>query len=1191
MAIKMVQLLNFHSVRWLETMPAWLWLFLFLATLHRTPLYAADFEFAQPYFESVGDRDAIPGGVVTAMVRDPSGMLWLGTQSGLLRYDGYRFKQFQFNPQNPSGIGGNFITALAAGHGKIWVGTNNDGLSVMDPLSETFQQFRHDPGNPDAISDDSVLSLAVASDAVWVGTAAGLNRFELVNGKFSQFVAARDVPNSANLNRVRSLLIDRQGDLWVGTHGGLRHKSAAALEVSDFQGAGDAFKGQAVMSLFHSADDMLWVGTRQHGLVRMQRDGTGLQRISSTNGAANARMFSDRVQAIVQPNSAQMWVATTVGMHVLDAQTMALQHYYKHDKNVPGSLSFDAIGTLLMDGETLWIGTWGGGLQKVQPNNRAFRTLRLDASGTRGLMMSDVHAVLELDAHQIMIGTGGEGIELIDRKQGSVARLRPQTVPKELGNGLSDGVILALKPASDAFVAAFSNPSAGKGAVIEAVIEADPDSDPDPKLLESAGTSSTFSAGAIWVGTQRSGLFLFVPKISEGKLDYRSGRFTQIGEPGAVSDLLSASDGSLWLGSTQGVARLRAGARIPEVMLDTENRLVIGRINPLVEDRAGQIWAGGADGLRVLLKGETRFKIVKHDDQRPDSLVHNTIFGLLIDREGALWVATEQGIDRLAEPSKIVDVNALVFEHVSAKLGKTGKDVGANLLQDDQGRIWTNAVVIDWGKRWLYELTRADGIDIGTDWTNAHARTADGLLFSGGTEGLLIIDPKLFQPWGFQPPVVATDFRVNGISVALPDPQNPLPTLLSPAQRSFSVEFSALDYSSPQLNRYAYRLQGFDADWISAPAGQRQVSYSNLWPADYLLQVRGSNRVGEWSPHTLRIPIRVLPAVWQTGWFIALLSALVLAMIAGVFKLRTRQISQRAERLEALVRARTKALERVNSELVHSNGALEQAQARLLDTQAKLVFQQKMISLGQLVAGVAHEVNTPLGIAITASSFIQQRSLELARQIEEGSMRKRDLSQYTADTVASGALIASNLQRAAALVRQFKQVSVQAHSERGTAERQRIRLNQFMAAVIERLQLLCTRESVTLNYVASPIDAELDSFCADIEQVMTELVQNALMHAVSASAVLTITVAITRSLDALEISVRDQGSGMDSATIAQVFEPFFTTKRHLGHTGLGLQIAFNLVRARLGGDLRVDSTLGAGSEFVIQVPLRAPSST
>jgi len=1177
----MVQLLNFHSVRWLETMPAWLWLFLFLATLHRTPLYAADFEFAQPYFESVGDRDAIPGGVVTAMVRDPSGILWLGTQSGLLRYDGYRFKQFQFDPKNPSGIGGNFITALAAGHGKIWIGTNNDGLSVMDPLSETFQQFRHDPANPDAISDDSVLSLAVASDAVWVGTAAGLNRFTPDNGNFSHFLVPGNAVNSANLNRVRALLIDRQGDLWVGTHGGLRHKSAAALEVSDFQGAGGAFNGQAVMSFLHAADDTLWVGTRQHGLVRMQRDGTSLQRISSTNGAANARMFSDRVQAIVQPNPAQMWVATTVGMHVIDSQTMALQHYYKHDKNVIGSLSFDAIGTLLMDGEMLWIGTWGGGLQKVQPNNLAFRTLRLDASGTRGLMMSDVHAVLELDAHQIMIGTGGDGIEVIDRKRGSVARLRPQTDIEVVGNGLSDGVILALKPASNAFLAAFSNPSAGKGAVI----------DTDTKSPEKAGFGSTFSAGAIWVGTQRSGLFLFVPKISEGKLDYRSGRFTQMGESGAVSDLLSASDGSLWLGSTQGVARLRPGSRNPEVVLDTDNRPVIGQINPLVEDRAGQIWAGGSDGLRVLLKGETRFRIVKHDDQRPDSLVHNTIFGMLIDRDGALWVATEQGIDRLAEPGKIDDVNALVFEHVSAKLGKTGKDVGANLLQDDQGRIWTSAVVIDWGKRTLYELTRADGIDIGTDWTNAHARTADGLLFSGGTEGLLIIDPKLFQPWGFQPAVVATDFRVNGISVALPDPQNPLPTLLSPAQRSFSVEFSALDYSSPQLNRYAYRLQGFDADWISAPAGQRQVSYSNLWPADYLLQVRGSNRVGEWSPHTLRIPIRVLPAVWQTGWFIALCIALVLAMIAGVFKLRTRQISQRAERLEALVRARTKALERVNSELVHSNGALEQAQARLLDTQAKLVFQQKMISLGQLVAGVAHEVNTPLGIAITASSFIQQRSLELARQIEEGSMRKRDLSQYTADTVASGALIASNLQRAAALVRQFKQVSVQAHSERGTAERQRIRLNQFMAAVIERLQLLCTRESVTLNYVASPIDAELDSFCADIEQVMTELVQNALIHAVSASAVLTITVAITRSLDALEISVRDQGSGMDSATIAQVFEPFFTTKRHLGHTGLGLQIAFNLVRARLGGDLRVESTLGAGSEFVIQVPLRAPSST
>ena len=234
------------------------------------------------------------------------------------------------------------------------------------------------------------------------------------------------------------------------------------------------------------------------------------------------------------------------------------------------------------------------------------------------------------------------------------------------------------------------------------------------------------------------------------------------------------------------------------------------------------------------------------------------------------------------------------------------------------GRIWSEDVVISPGTNGTasmrqMHLTIADGMDGGAQWLGSYGQTRDGLLLFGGTKGVVIIDPTRFKEYAYLPPLVATELKINGETVASgallqnqATRQAARQTLtLTPAQRNFAIEFAALDYTEPGKNRYQYRLLGYDNAWINADANHRSAAYGNLWPGLYQLQVRGSNRMGTFSPHELMIPIRILPAWWQTWWFIALMLCLLgLSMLVGL-RWRVAHLRSKSEALQALIDART----------------------------------------------------------------------------------------------------------------------------------------------------------------------------------------------------------------------------------------------------------------------------------------------
>ncbi|NQZ11572.1 MAG: hypothetical protein HRT35_30850 [Algicola sp.] len=1062
------------------------------------------FDHGQPYFVSVGDSESIPEGVITALINDQSGFLWIGTQHGLVRYDGYYFKLYTNDPQDTDSLAGNYIVTLFVQGTKLWIGTAKSGLSVLDLTNNTFTNFYHDPSNPTSLANNRVLALAADDKGgMWIGTNDGLDYLAPHNNEFIHHRHEVKDGQSVNDNHIRSLLFDQSNRLWVGSWNGINLKLAdkpGFTRFQSFKGVKESFEAQNITVIKQMDDGVIWLGTRRHGVARIDRK-LLVERFSLVEGPTKT---SDQpwVSAIIGVGESQVWVsAYSQGAMVLDATSGKVKHNWQHDGLDNSSLNMDMVGAMLVDKAGLvWIGTWGQGLNQYNPGNDFATTLRYKMTGDHRLTTPSVMAIQEMQNAEVWLGmeTGG-----INRWLPTEQQLKPIT-------------------------------SFAKSTVVCFV---------------------QTKNGQIWAGTLNDGMLRYV-KGDGGSLIPVAGL-----QERQIINLAEADNNNLWIGTSHGMYYFDANDEsfTPVLFDEGKGQLMAKPVRQIIRYDDGRLWVASLMGFYLY---DPQTKILNKVRINPQSKMTLSVLGLLIDDNKRLWVETNQGLYYLDDGHPNF-INA--YQHYKIDT----KHLSDSMLLDNAGRIWSSTSLFDPSNGVMLSFGADYGVNVGAFWSRAQARTRAGLIMFGGNQGLLMIRPEKFKRWSYQPPLVVTQAKLGNQIVQLTADKR---LEVTPDIRSLAVEFAALDMSSPQSINYQYRLNGFDEQWVGVDTKHRIASYTNLDPGNYDLQVRHSDRHGDWFTPKNMVNITVIPAWYQTVVFKLLSAVLLAALLYGFYLLRVWHLKLRKKVLKALVKQRTKQLALKNQEALDT-------MENLIATQDELAQSEKQVGLGKMVAGVSHELNTPLGIGITAISLLETQVDNLKNKMENGKLTKAAFERFFDEAGSSATLVNANLRKACDLVASFKQVSGEQFDQFSEFD-----LGGSIDTVIASLQDRVSAKQHTLDYCSAGV-VTINSCANAFTFIITVLVENALAHAFDGHEEGRSDGQISVSIDTVEndvlLKVTDNGKGIEAEALALIFDPFYTSKRGSGHCGLGLHTVFNVVHHKLGGSIDCKSQPGQGCCFVI----------
>ncbi|MCE4554002.1 ligand-binding sensor domain-containing diguanylate cyclase [Pelomonas cellulosilytica] len=794
----------------------------------------------------------------------------------------------------PGAVRDNVVSALALDdRGMLWAGSP-EGVLRFDGYA--FRRYPLAAPDGTLLPEQFVRSLLPDPRGwIWVAAGnAGLVRMDVASGRWDRWArdghSADDTAPSANT--VRTLALEKDGTLWIGGSVGLDRFDVATQRFTHHRGKEDGLPDPRVQTLLVDRQGVLWIGTWR-GLARKAPDGP----IETLDVGLSDQL----VTLLAETLDGRVIAGTAQGqLRALSPAGQALP-FNAGSRGGDASGVWPVMAMAQPDGDELWFGD-ASGLSRRRASDGALIE-RLPASGGGATApRSDVRALVRDPSGTVWAGSYGGGLM---RHVPSLPGL--SMVREALGPAALDvRSVLQLKN-GEVWLGTLAGGIERRDGQLQPIALIAP-SEPGKGGLPSGRVNalSQTTDGSVWVAIDTQLL----------RLDTQ-GRFKESLRIGnAVPRRLHATDdGALWMATLDGLQRWRPG--------QTQTRPVVtaglvggtGEVNAFASLPDGSLWAGGAAGLLRIARPGADEPVAEWVEST--GLTGQTVLGMAVDPRGQLWVDTGTGLHRLVQSQGA----KAKFEPVPAS--EAGGAFGANLLFDKHGRIWSQRNMFDPTSGEHRELSAADGADLGTGWFRAYAQLNDGRMLFGGARGLLIIDPDRFSPWGYKPPLIASELRVDGEERPLPTGDSPL--LLAPGERAFSLAFASLDYSQPSRNRYRYRLEGLDHGWIEVGALSRTATYTNLAPGHYRLHVQGSNRDGAWGANELVIDVDVRAAWWQTRWVQALAVLAALGLVAGIVRMRTRLLLRRQHALEVRVRERTEALEAATAALTAKSAELEEA--------------------------------------------------------------------------------------------------------------------------------------------------------------------------------------------------------------------------------------------------------------------------
>ncbi len=1107
-------------------------------------------------FENIEIEEGLANGMVTAILQDRKGFLWVGTFDGLYKYDGYSFTKYQYDPFDPNSLSQNFIyTIFEDKAGTIWTSTF-EGLCMFDRSTEKF--IRYKP-LPEAIFfNPNIYSINEGADEMmWVGSTSGeLCRFDRRTGKFLEESFDLDLDRlpgntAANRGAINCIYKDRSGILWVGNTTGLhalklteaKPRQSSAVSITHYrhdQFNPNSLSSNWVGSVIEDKAGIIWVAT-DNGLNSFDRKTGIFERYR--HDPANSRSISSNNlvfwagPGLKEDQDGNLWICTDRGLNKLNQDRTIFTAYFNNPTGAR-SISSDIIISLEIDlAGILWAGASSGKLNKADLNKKAFGLNRHDQDNINSLSNNEVTAIVEDATGIIWIGTWGGGLNRWNKKTNQFTHYKHKS----------------------------NNPKTLKHDSISAMLE-----DRD---------------GHLWVC---NGEVL-------SQLDRQTGEFTHYsdvpnfdGGRELILSLTEDREGLLWLGTAgKGIKSFdkKSGhfERYHHSPADT-NGLSDYTAIKVFADSKDNIWIGhGSIATDKFNKRTGRFTHYKHDPHDSTSISSNIVSSFYEDPKGNIWMGTSAG------GLCYFDYQQEKFTTYTNKHGLPDNSL-YSILNDNKNNLWLGTgnglSRFDPVTKNFTNYDYKDGLQSNVFATGERDRGAafkgkDGTLYFGGNNGFNFFDPLKIKANSTIAPIVITQFKLFDKLVKGANESKEI--VLDYDQNYFSFEFSSLSFHNPSRNQYAYKLEGFDKDWVYS-GSRRYAGYTYVDPGTYTFKVKGTNNDGVWNETGTYIIIKIRPPLWRTWWAYCFYGACFIAAIIIIDSYQRRRVISRERE-----RAREREMEQAHE--------IEKAYHELKATQAQLIQSEKMASLGELTAGIAHEIQNPLNFVNNFSDLNKELVAEMNDEIDKGNIEEvKAIAKGIADNEEK---INHHGKRADAIVKGMLQ-----HSRTSSGQKE---LTDINALSDEYLRLsyhgLRAKDKTFNATMKTDFDENIGSINIipqEIGRVILNLINNA-FYAVSAKASATadgslppgqngyqptVWVQTKKINNKVELTVKDNGDGIPHNVLDKIFQPFFTTKPTGQGTGLGLSLSYDIIKAH-GGELKVNTTEGQGAEFIIELPVKS----
>ncbi|MDB5013355.1 MAG: hybrid sensor histidine kinase/response regulator, partial [Daejeonella sp.] len=797
-------------------------------------------------------ENGLSNNTVFCSLQDTKGFMWFGTKDGLNRFDGYTFKTFQNDPDNPTSIGDNFISRsiYEDPKGTLWIGTQK-GLYRYNPELESFTLLIASKGE---IRD---IEMDVNGDIWYI---AGLSLFKY---DFDTKVSIRYNPK--NIEEATSICSTTNGILWFSSPKGFLYSydpKISAFKSHDVFAKSPSSASNWIEKLYADGNERIFIATSNQGAKIFDIKSSTYKDVLTYNKDKTEIFARD----FVKESPDKYWIATESGVFIYDINTGTVINLRK-SYNDPYSISDNAIYTLTRDKEGgIWAGTFFGGVNYYPKPYNSFQKYFPDY-GPKSLSGNAVREICEDKKGNIWVGTEDAGLNKLNRKTGQFEHFFPLGTKSSISYTNVHG-LLAL----------------------------------DKEL---------------WIGTFEHGLD--VMDLASEKIVRHYG--AQAGVHAFKSNFIvtfhKTRKGEILIGTRVGLYSFNAKANnfnlIPFAPHD-------GFIHTILEDHTGTIWVGTiGQGLFYYNKEKTIQGNFQFNPNNKNGISSNVINGVFEDSKKNLWLATEGG------GLCVLDSTRTKFKKYNTKNGFPSNTV-FKVLEDNKGDFWITTtkglVFLETNTNFVKVYTRANGLLSDQFNYNSAYKDSKGVLYFGCVKGLVAINPTQFITSTYKPPVYFTGFQIYNTEATIDGNASPLHKSISFTdtiklkynQSTFSIDFSALSFTSPEMIQYAFKMEGLEKDWTHIKTN-RKAYFTELSPGTYTFKVKSANSSGIWNQSERKLLIHISPPFWfSTPAYLAyiLLTVSIIYFLLTNYHQRTQVRNKR--KLDLLENAKQKEIYRAKIE-------------------------------------------------------------------------------------------------------------------------------------------------------------------------------------------------------------------------------------------------------------------------------------